>query len=445
MQHGWSTAPNRHCDRAKLPHFRRPFRRLMRESNSTVLLQAIGIQALAAVVVLVSNAALLTIYGGAAYQQLATLLSILVAANYLDFGYLGKVRIAAASSLLEPEERRLLTGRLFWAFSTRVAVFEIALLAGRLLPGQRSRLVDEIMAVIAVAPLVVHVNAFRAFLEGRGRIVAASVVRGGCGVLLGLSPFFAATALGDVFKFEWVVAVAALIVTVAFFAAAIGVSGFRGQSSVRPTLPRAGTITALETTYVLAGAVFLYGDRFVLLALENSARAGTYVFVVELVSRLSLVYVPLVMQLFPRLVALAERDAPAGHALLAKLDRRVLTVVGSIVLAGVCAGAALAPFLPGPVDWRVAAMLAVPLGIAYTLNASTFVHQRYTVIAHDRPRTILAGYVPLLALVALSFALLYPVLGVVGLAVTFLVRAAAENALMRWIVRTHVLRTRSGR
>ena len=405
-------------------------------SRKSQLVLAIGVQGLGALVVLASNALLLTRYGGASYQRLATLLSIFIAANYFDLGYLGKVRVIAASTQIAPADKRWLAGREFWRFSARIALFELGLAAVWFVAGRRSPLLTDGAVALAVAPLVVHVNAYRAFLEGSGRLIGSSVLRTAFGILVGVSPFCAVWLLGDLFDFPYVVATVAIVLTAGFYVAAIGSAGGRRAAGAGATLPRSGTIAALETIYILFGAAFLYGDRFALLFLENSARAGTYVFVLELVSRVSLLYVPIVMQGFPRLVQTVESAPREAHAFARRLDRKVLVVIGAAMAAGLVVALALALHgrLPATVDWQLACVLAVPLAMAYTLNASSYLHQRFTIVAHDRPRTVLLGYAGLLAGTALAFVLLYRQFGVVGVAVAFLLRAAGENLFLRRIL-----------
>lgn len=404
-------------------------------SRKSQLFLAIGVQGLGALVVLGSNALLLTRYGGASYQRIATLLSIFIAANYFDLGYLGKVRVIAASTQIAPADKRRLAGLEFWRFSGRIALFELGLAAVWFIAGRGSEFLSRGAVALAVAPLVIHVNAFRAFLEGSGDLIASSVLRTAFGILVGVSPFCAVWLLGDLFAFPYVVATVACILTAGFYGVAIGTAGWGRAAATAATLPRAGTIAALETIYILFGAAFLYGDRFALLALENSARAGTYVFVLELVSRVSLLYVPIVMQGFPRLVQSIESAPQEAHAFARRLDRKVLGVIGGAMAIGWVAAVALRGHLPATVDWQLACVLAFPLALAYTLNASSYLHQRFTIVAHDRPRAVLIGYAALLALTAIVFLVLYRQFGVLGVAIAFLFRAAGENLFLRRILR----------
>lgn len=408
-------------------------------SRNAKLLVSIGVPGLAALAVLAANALMLTTYGGATYQRLATLLSVFVAANYFDFGYLGQVRVAAATSRLAPAARRTLVRGLFWSFTRRTLAFEAILGLAAFADGGRHPTALGFAVVAAIAPLVIHVNALRAWLEGADRLASASILRAAFGILVGVSPFVAASTLGDPFRFPWIVAVSALAVAVGFYAVACagGARDAYADPAGPPVLARAGAIAALETIYVLCGAAFLYGDRYALLALENSARAGTYVFVLEMVSRVSLLYVPVVMLAFPRLVALAESEPAAAAALARRVDRRVLAVVGAALGMGLAvAGAlALAGVLPGKVDWRFAWTLAVPLSAAYVFNASSYLHQRLTVVAHDRPAQILGGYLVVLAATVAAFVGLYLAFGVPGAAAAFLLRTVLENVFLRRAVR----------
>lgn len=407
------------------------------QSRRMQLLMAVAIQGIGALVVLATNAYLLDRLGGATYQKLATLLSIFVAANYFDFGYLGRVRIAAASSGLTDAGRRQVLGRLFWAFTTRIAVFELGLWLLVRLTNIQASFLAQVALVLAIAPFVVHVNGLRAFLEGKGALIAASLLRSGFGILVGISPLIALKAMGDPLSFAWLIAGAALVLTLVFFAMAIrwvpllpGTSGEAEQ-----TLPRSQAIALLETTYVLAGAVFLYADRYALMALENSARAGTYLFVLELVSRVSLLYVPVVMQAFPQLMAHSEREPAAARALLRSTDGKVCVLVVGALGFALAVAALLNGHVRTSVDWTLAMSLAVPLSLAYAFNGSSYLHQRFTTLTHERARPVMLGYAGLVALSAAAFWILYRLWGVSGVAVAFLLRTLAENLLLRWTLR----------
>ena len=402
---------------------------------SILLLQALG-----ASLVLLVNFYLLRLIGGANYLKISTGFALFAIVNYFDFGLIGLIRrIAASPSYSETEKINLVYSENS-SFFKKVAIYELLVSVFYLILISFISIPIEIILSLVFAPLMIFVNTIRAYYEGRDKIFFSNILRNIYGLSIVTSPFLAHYFTGNFLLFPCFIAVNLSLILTVFWIKKYKVVD-KG-SSVQVTFNTNNTIS-IEMSFMWFGVFLLYFDRFFLRYVNSTDEAGQYVFLIEIASRLSLIYVPLVLLFYPKIVEKFDENILGIQNYIKKSELKIVGVMVSIAIL-VSLGlyivmniAVINVFIKRTLTDDNIIQIII-LFLAFAINSSNYYNQRIISLYNIKRSIVIKNY-GYISILYLGFVLvIYYTLGVSYLPVAILLRIIIENLFLRRILHGNV-------
>lgn len=402
-------------------------------SRRADLVWALSIQFLLAGAAVLATWNVLGTFGSVFFVRYSSVCAVFMIINYFDFGAIGIARRIGAdpgASFLEREGQFLSCIGTILRRSAVVSVVAAVVLAALFLTGITSfggiSYLRSLVAAAAVSPLFICLGALRGYLEGCGKMWRASLLRGGNGLVIAASPLIAALLPWGVELFFWIppLAVAAVL------AGAYLRSRSNGAIAIGVPVDYA-SVGRTELTYTIAGVVFLYLDRYVIGWFGRSSEGGNYLFALDMVARSSLLYVPLVLNQFPRMVALSGGSVRDAWGLVLGSAKTSSVAVGSLLLVACSVGWSVREHLPARVSEGTFWWAFSFISAAYAIQASNFAFQKFLGVNLRTVTGLVRSYAGIVVVYSLAVVLVVWKIGVMGLPLAFLGRSALEYVLLR--------------
>ena len=402
---------------------------------SILLLQALG-----ASLVLLVNFYLLRLIGGASYLKISTGFAIFAMVNYFDFGLIGLIRRIAASPNYSEVEKINLVYSENVSFFKKVAIYELLVAVFYLILINFISIPIEIILSLIFAPLMIFVNTIRAYYEGRDKIFFSNVLRNIYGLSIVTSPFLSHYFTGNFLLFPCFIVINLSLILIVFW-----IKKYRAidkDSRVQLTFNANNTIS-IEMSFMWFGVFLLYFDRFFLRSVNSTDEAGQYVFLIEIASRLSLIYVPLVLLFYPKIVEKYDKNILEIRNYIKKSELKIVGIMVSIaILVGlglysVLNITAISTFIKRTLTDENMIQIMI-LFLAFAINSSNYYKQRIISLYNIKRSVVIKNY-GYVSILYLGFVLAtYYTLGVNYLPLAILLRIITENLFLRRILHGNV-------
>ncbi|QQS05318.1 MAG: hypothetical protein IPK50_00055 [Fibrobacterota bacterium] len=402
-------------------------------SSRGKLLTALAVQFFLAGAAVIATWKVLGNFGSDFFVRYSSVSAVFLIINYFDFGAIGVARRIGADPMVDRNSRDgqflgciAAILRRSIVFSTVAAIVLLAMLVMGISKIGEISYLRSLLAAAAVSPLFICVGALRGYLEGCGMLWQATLVRGGNGLVIAASPLIAALSPwgSDAFFFLPPAAALCLLGWLFLHGKAMGV--------VLRSVPAAfAGVGRTELTYTVSGVVFLYLDRYVIGWFGRAAEGGHYLFALDMVARSSLLYVPLVLNRFPEMVEISGKSMADGWSFVKANAFSSSTILGAALLSATMLGWFLRSHLPrefssGSFWWSFGVV-----SCAYVLQASNFAYQKYLGVNLSEVGGLARIYAGVVCAFVVTVLVVVWKVGVAGLPLAFLSRAAIEFGVLR--------------
>ncbi len=410
----------------------------------TKLSHTMVVQLIMAVFALLATWSVFSKLGATFFAEFSTISAVYVVINYFDFGAIGMARRAGASDSQNSSLSRgqlksimiLIVQRMKW-----IPLVGMCLLVGLRFMGVEkiggAQYWQAIIVAICFSPLFVCVGALRGYFEGSGWLIRASILRGGSGLVIASSPLVAALISYDGRGFHYVPPFFAFLVVVGVFLWLAQTNIVRKDLS--SNLRLSGRV---ELVYTISGVFFLYFDRYAMSVIGGGDSVGLYLLALEMASRASLLYVPIVMNGYAKMVKLTCDGYLQAYNHITKIALRAALAVLVSFVGVILVGVGWRSLLPREMNSGYFLFSFGCVAAAYVATAMIFSYQKYLSVVAESAKQVSKIYIALTASAIACVVAFGLSIGAEALPIVFLVRALAELAVI-WILSNRVVAARS--
>lgn len=394
--------------------------------------QAIVMQFTFAGIVFMLNAVVFFEYGPEIYYKVGLINAILLIANYFEFGFVANLRYHSA---IDANDSLAIILSIFRRKIKEVVISMAILFIVYVAYANSNFPVSDIVLITApvviISPLVVLSSGIRAVYEGRGMVVKSVVIRGINGFIPSFSIFIILLITQKLDNVWVLISVVTLVYFSYNLASLLKIkSDKQNYLNVAPSRKIIyGDIGFVESVVTIFGAFFIYFDRFVIVSLGvDKSKAGMYIFITDIFLRYSLIYVPMVVSFYKRLVNVYNTKPKIGVKKVLKISNSIVNIMLGISVPFIVIFNVVFSYYSGDgYNYREVMMVSVILSVAMSYQAGNYLLQRFLGVLNISVINVIGRYSILAIIYTLTVVVLADVFSVVGIAIAFLLRVFFEK------------------